>query len=27
VLDRLDAVLVTLPLAYAALQLAGSVSP
>ena len=27
VLDRLDAVLVTLPLAYAALQLAASVSP
>ncbi len=27
VLDRIDAVLVTLPLAYAALQLAGSVSP
>ena len=27
VLDRLDSVLVTLPLAYAALQLAGSVSP
>ena len=27
VLDRLDAVLVTLPLAYAALRLAGSVSP
>ncbi|MDE0475069.1 MAG: phosphatidate cytidylyltransferase [Gammaproteobacteria bacterium] len=27
VLDRLDAVLVTLPLGYAALQLAGAVSP
>ena len=27
VLDRLDAVLVTIPLAYAALRLAGSVSP